>query len=308
MSDGIPRSQWIILLSRIGAPCTSTSNRVHAGFSTQAIWEIKAVIMDVLAELCFVTRRIGTWTTLAWFDTKFRYRRTTIGPLWITLSTGLTVLAVGLVYGQIFGHPTGASTTGYMAYFAAGTVLWAFISTTVIQACVVFSHSGGLIKALPVPLLLHVFRMISRNILLLAHNALVIVTLWIVLRWSVGWHVLLCIPGLILLVLTLFGIVVSLGILGTRFRDIEQITAALLQLMFLITPILWLPSVINNTSASLLLYLNPAYYMIEIVRAPLLGESTDLKTWIVAVLITVASLICGLGIYGRFRHRLSYWL
>lgn len=266
------------------------------------------MIGSAFDELCRVARRIDTWATLAWFDTKFRYRRTTIGPLWITLSTGLTVLAVGLVYGQIFGHPTGSSIAGYMTYFAVGTVLWAFISTTISQACIVFSQSGGLIKALPVPPLLHVFRMITRNIVLLAHNALIIAMLWIVLRWPVGWHVLLCIPGLVLLVLTLFGVVVALGILGTRFRDIEQIVAALLQLMFLITPILWLPSLIGKTPASLLLDLNPAYYMIEIVRAPLLGESTDLKIWVVALLITVVSLICGLALYGRFRHRLPYWL
>jgi ABC-type polysaccharide/polyol phosphate export permease len=294
-----------MLISAIRAPSTSTGDKANADLNSP---DVRRVIMDVLAEFCFVARRIGTWGTLAWFDTKFRYRRTTIGPLWITLSTGVTVLAVGFVYGQIFGHPTGTTIAGYMAYFAVGTVLWAFVSTTISQACVVFSQSGGLIKALPVPLLLHVFRMIARNIVLLAHNALIIVMLWVVFRWSVDWRILLCIPGLILLVLTLFGTAVALGILGTRFRDIEQIVAALLQLMFLITPILWLPSVIRNTPASPLLDLNPAYYMIEVVRAPLLGEVADLKIWIGAVLIAAAALLCGLGLYGRFRHRLSYWL
>ena len=260
------------------------------------------------AEFATITRQIDTWGTLAWLDIKFRYRRTAIGPFWVTLSTGVTVLAVGLVYGQIFSTPAGTSVTGYMAYFAVGTVVWGFISTVINEACSVFSRSGPLIKALPTPLLTHVLRMMARNIVLLAHNAVLIVLLWIVLRWPVGWNVVLVVPGMVLLTVALLGAVVTLGILGTRFRDLEPIVGALLQLMFLITPILWLPSAIRHTRASPLLDLNPGYYLLEIVRAPLLGEPFEIRTWIVAAVIATVSFICGLFFYGRFRHRLAYWL
>lgn len=261
-----------------------------------------------LGELVAVTTRYELWATLAWADTKLRYRRTKLGPFWVTISTGLMVLSVGIVYGQIFANPVGMGAAGYMPFFAVGTILWAFISITVMEGCNVFVQAGGLIKALRVPLLVHLYRMLARNIVLIGHNAVILVLLWLVLRWPIGWSALLILPGFALIVLTLLGTVMTLGVLCTRFRDVTQIIGALLQLLFLLTPIIWPPSSLRGSRASLLLDINPLYYMIEVVRAPILGEVISWKVWAVAVAVCAGSLGLGLALYGRFRHRLPYWL
>lgn len=56
-------------------------------------------LISALDEASSSLKHFELWGTLAWFDTKLRYRRTKIGPFWVTLSTGITVLAIGLVYG-----------------------------------------------------------------------------------------------------------------------------------------------------------------------------------------------------------------
>lgn len=259
-------------------------------------------------ELLSLTRNFELWSTLAWSDTKLRYRRTKIGPLWVSLSTGLTVLMVGMVYGGIFGTPTGMTLGGYIAFFACGLVIWTFISSTVTESCTVFVQAGPLIKALPVPLLLHVFRMMARNLVLLGHNVLVIVILWLVTPWALSWSTLLVVPGFILLFLALVGVVLTLSVVCARFRDIQQIVGALLQLMFLLTPIIWPPEALAATRAKLLLVLNPVYYLIEVVRGPLLGTPVDPKIWGVAALLALVSFYVGLVAYGRYRHRIAYWL
>jgi ABC-type polysaccharide/polyol phosphate export permease len=195
--------------------------------------------LSAFRECVEVARRFDLWSTLAWSDTKLRYRRTKLGPFWITISTGLMVSSVGLVYGQIFGNPTGMGAAGYIAYFAVGIILWAFISATITEGCAVFVQAGGLIKALQVPLLLHVYRMMARNVVLIAHNAVIILLMWAVQQWPVGWGALLALPGLVLVMLSLFGVVMAISIVCTRFRDVQQIIGALLQLMFLLTPIIW---------------------------------------------------------------------
>lgn len=42
------------------------------------------------------------WLHLGWQDIKQRYRRSLLGPLWITIATGVTAVAMGLLYGELF--------------------------------------------------------------------------------------------------------------------------------------------------------------------------------------------------------------
>jgi len=259
-------------------------------------------------ELISLARNFELWSTLAWSDTRLRYRRTKLGPLWVTVSTALTVLMVGTIYGGIFGAPSGKTLFDYIAYFACGLVFWMFVSNTVSESCLVFSQSAPLIKALPLPLLLHVFRMLTRNLVLLAHNVLVIIMLWLISPWSLGWSVLLVVPGIVLVVLATFGVALALSVICARFRDIQPIVLALLQLAFLLTPIIWPAEAMSGRRAVILLDLNPVYYLLEAVRSPLLGEPTTLRIWGIAAAVAVASFGIGLFIYGRYRHRIPYWL
>jgi ABC-type polysaccharide/polyol phosphate export permease len=246
--------------------------------------------------------------SLARIDTRLRYRRTTLGPFWVTLSFGIFVLAVGAVYTHVFGNPTGTKTAGYLPYFAIGMLVWTWAAATITEGCTVFIQSGGLIKTLRVPLLLHVYRMLGRNFIVFAHNALVIVLLWLALRWPLGWSAASALAGILLCLVTLFGVVLVVAILSTRFRDLQQIIGTALQLLFLASPIIWPVASVRGGRAQFLLDYNPVYYMIEVVRGPLLGENPSVATWLVASFIAAASIAMGLVLYTRFRHRIAYWL
>ena len=84
--------------------------------------------------------------------------------------------------------------------------------------------------------------------------------------------------------------------------------AAMLQLLFLLTPIIWMPSSLRGKATSALVDYNPLYYLIEVVRGPLLGSPPGLGVWLGALAAAIASMLLGLTIYGRFRHRIAYWL
>ena len=268
------------------------------------IRNMKSAIAEVLSSLC----QMELWGTLAWSDTKLRYRRTRLGPFWVTLSTGIMVLSVGIVYGQIFGSPAGTGAAGYMPVFAVGSIFWAMISATLTEGCFVFVHASGLIKALRLPLTIHVYRMIARNIVLFLHNAVIILLLWTVFQWPVRWDTLLVVPALALNLLMLFGLSLALGVVCTRFRDVQQMVSAALQLAFLLTPIIWPPASLRGSKASALLDYNPLYYMIEVVRAPVLGEPVSSSDWAIASAVAAASLAGGLMVFGRFYKRVPYWL
>ena len=249
-------------------------------------------------------RDFDRWATLAWLDMTLRYRRTVLGPWWVTISTGVMIGSVGLVWGIIFN----TDNASYIPFFATGVILWALISGGLLEGCNVFTQAASFIKSMPTPFMVHVHRMLARHLIILGHNAVLIVLLWAIFRWPVGWSALLAVPGLLIVLTALTGGVLILGILCTRFRDIPQMIAAILQLLFLLTPIMWKPESVRGKSVSALLDFNPFYYLLEIVRGPLLGQPPDAYTWLIAFGFALASLLAGHALYGRFRHRVAYWL
>ena len=42
------------------------------------------------------------WLFLGWQDIKQKYRRSVLGPFWITIATGTTAVAMGLLYSKLF--------------------------------------------------------------------------------------------------------------------------------------------------------------------------------------------------------------
>lgn len=243
------------------------------------------------------------WWALAWQDTKQRYRRSVIGPFWITLSTGVMVAGMGPLYGTLLGQPVG----GYLQHLAVSLILWNFISSSVNDAGTVFVSAESYIKQVPLPLSVFVFRQLAKNLLMLAHNLLIVVVVLLVLPPADKGDMWLAPIGLLLILGNLFWFLLLLGVLSTRFRDIPQLIANFVQLAFFLTPIIWRPTMLTKRF-QLLADLNPLYHFMEIVRAPLLGEPIRAVSWLVTCGLLVAGFGVTLTVFSRFRSRVPYWL
>jgi lipopolysaccharide transport system permease protein len=53
-------------------------------------------------DLSFAIKQWYLWMYLAWTEVRVRYKRSVLGPWWITLSMAITMSAMGLVYGRLF--------------------------------------------------------------------------------------------------------------------------------------------------------------------------------------------------------------
>src|SRR5689334_8350731 len=261
--------------------------------------------MDVaLGEILATLMGVTQWSTLAWNDIKFRYRRTTLGPLWITFGLGATVFSVGIVYGGLFGN----ELSQYLPYFAAGLIAWTFIGGTLSEGCSTFLGAATIIRAVPVAPVVHVCRMLTRQLIMLAHNLALMILLWLLFQWPLGWSFLLIVPGLVLNILAVFGAVLTLSIIAARFRDIQLIVSTALQLVFLLTPIMWEANSLRGIAVTYVVHFNPIYHLIEVVRRPLLGETPMLSSWLVSGLTAAVCLAVGLAFYARYRHRIAFWV
>lgn len=111
------------------------------------------------------------WTMLAWLEIKQRYRRSAIGPFWLTLSTAIMILAMGPLYASLFGQ----SLDDYFLYLATSIIAWQLISTSINDSCQAFIGAEGFIKQSSLPLSVYVLRIVWKNLIIFLHNSVVIV-------------------------------------------------------------------------------------------------------------------------------------
>ena len=153
-----------------------------------------------------------------------------------------------------------------------------------------------------------------RSLALLPYQALLVVTfvifplVFLAVGKSVNSMALISIPSLLLVVINLTWVALILGVLCTRYRDLPQIVGSILQILFYLTPIMWMPNLLPQRTGLYLLDLNPAYHLLQIVRAPLLGKLPTLLNWEVSFGLALIGWIMAIMFYGRYKRRIAYWL
>lgn len=241
--------------------------------------------------------------TLAWLDIKLRYRGSLLGPFWLTISTAIMVVAMGGIYAALFHM----NLREYLPFLTLSLVLWNFLASLVSDASQGFTASETMIRSVRMPFSLYAARIVLRNVLVLAHNLLVIIVMYAIYMIWPGTDGLLALPGFVLWLVDSLALSMLLGALCARFRDIPPIVGSLLQMMFFVTPVIWRPELVGP-GREWLLPLNPFYSTLEIVRGPLLGELPTLATYISAVGYALLLLSITWLLFVRVRGRIAFWV
>lgn len=242
------------------------------------------------------------WGTMGMQDIRQRYRRSKIGPFWLTISMGVMIGALGVLYGTLFK----IDVAEFLPFVAAGFVIWGLLSGLMLDGTNSFIAAEGLIRQLSVPLSIHVFRDIWRNLLIFAHNIWIYIAVSLWFGAFPGPIALLALVGVAILAFNALWLGLLLGLLSARFRDIPQIIASIVQVTFFVTPIIWKPDMLPGRSY--VLELNPFYHFLDIIRGPLLGHYPSLFTWGVVVVMTGAGWAITLFVYAKYRWRIAYWV
>lgn len=248
-------------------------------------------------------RRWPLWCLLALVDIKQRYRRSRIGQLWLTISIGVTIAALGLIYPLIFRVSMGS----YLPSVAIGFVIWTLMSNLMTEGTMSFISATAFLKQSSEPRSIYVYRVLARNALVFLHNVLLIVVIFAIFRVPLSWTIPLSLVGLVLLFCAAGWIVLLLGILSARFRDLPQIVASFIQVAFFTTPIMWQASMLPPDN-HWIVELNPFAAFLTVIREPLLGTVPPASIWLIVVTWAVIGYLPVLLFFARFRARIVYWL
>ena len=243
------------------------------------------------------------WVMLGTTDILKRYRRSRIGPFWITASMATLVVGLGILYSNIFGMAIGE----YLPYVAINFVIWGLISSLVNEGCNVFLESESYMKNFRLPKSAYVLRVAYRSILMTAHNFLIVPVVLLIFAIPVYPVAILVIPALILIVLNGLWIGLLFGTLSARFRDVPQTVQSVMQVVFFMTPVMFHTKLLSPGVQSVLDF-NPFAACLAIARDPLLGNMPRAQDVIIAVACLCLGWLIVLPFFGKFRDRIVYWL
>ncbi len=242
------------------------------------------------------------WSRLGWEQTVARFRRTVLGPFWLTAN----LLAISFALAFVFGSLMGTDYRSNFAMIIGGILVWNLIGGVLGEAAGVFINSAGLMHTMKLPLSFHV--------LLLMHRAFInfmaqLIAFWVVLALMrlvslPTWHLLIGLP-LVLANMALMSIIVAIP--STRFRDINQTVQFAIQVLFFLTPIFWAPNQMGGKRGLIVQY-NPFAHLLELVRGPLLGRAPLLVNWEWGFGLLAVQALIVIVMLTLFRKRVVFWI
>ncbi|MGY1425774.1 ABC transporter permease [Lysobacter sp. A289] len=246
------------------------------------------------------------WAYSSWLDLVTRYRGSLLGLAWLCLPTLIFVVLLGNVYSRLMGHDIEV----YMPYLATGYVVWRFMLQVINDSAGAFHSHKAFIMDGRVRLTDFLLRSFAKAGLQLLFGMLVVIG---VVLWFQSWGGLASIATIAvtmpLLLLNLFWVSVCVGLVGARFPDTRDAIGTVLVAGFLLTPILWMIDRFPPDSLrGFLARLNPAYHMIEIVRAPMLGKMPEQVSIITALVMPVFGWILASWLYRRYARFVPLWV
>jgi lipopolysaccharide transport system permease protein len=155
--------------------------------------------------------------------------------------------------------------------------------------------------------LIYVLQVAWRNLVIFAHNFIIVAGVLLIFGVKDWLAVLLFVPGLVIYLLNAMWIAALIGLLAARFRDLPQIVSALLQIGFYITPILFSGRMLTAQHRWIVEW-NPLAYLIDIVREPLLGNVPPASAWGVSLAMMLFGWILALAVTGRYYKRIPFWV
>ncbi|TCL05508.1 ABC transporter permease [Sodalis ligni] len=247
-------------------------------------------------------RHLPLVSHLAYSDTKARYKRSMLGPLWLTLGAAIGVVGLGLVWSQLLHQ----DRSQFIPSLTVGLLLWQFISGTVTESTGVFVRQSQIIRNLQLPFFIHPIQLIARQCISLGHNLLVLVGVLIVYPQSLSWVNLLSVIGFGLVVLNLLWISVLLGLIGARFRDVEQIVQSLMPIVFFLTPVIYKAGHVGVSQT--IIWLNPFTYFVTLVRDPIFGTVPAGFVYQTVIIMAIGGWTATLLFFNRHAPRLAFWI
>jgi ABC-type polysaccharide/polyol phosphate export permease len=265
---------------------------------------LKKIIIEGIRDFIEGIKNYPIWITLATQDIKSRYRRSFLGPVWITINMSIVILTLGPIYSLILKQ----NSDDYIPNLTMGFIFWGLISNSITESCNSFRSMENIIKQISMPFSIFLFKNIYRNLIVFAHNSIILIPIFFIYndQFSITINTLFFIPTIILVMLNLLWMTTLIAIICTRYSDMTQLVGNAMQIIFFLTPIIWTKDLLFNHP--LILKFNIFYHMIEALRLSLFGRHMDIAGIVILLIFLCIGTIISLYVFSRVKKSICFWV
>ena len=251
------------------------------------------------------------WGPLTLREMFGKFRRQFLGILWIPLGTMIVVFLLGYAYAQIFAVPY----LPFCLYLFAGLLTWQVIQPAITGGFGLYTRQANVIANVRIPYSYWIYKyvfelMIGYALVLPVYFIFMAVLLSAGIVPEMNWAAMIWyLPAMALYIVTAFCVVMFLAVVSIRVRDLEAPVTSMMRILFLVTPIIWkVEGRAEGSFRAEFVQYNPFYHLLQIGRAPLLGEIAEPINWYVSLGVMGLFIVLALLVFMRARHRILYWL
>ena len=227
-------------------------------------------------------------------DLQIKYRKSILGVAWSILTPLGLVLIIGSVYSIIFG----TDPKELIPALFAGINPWFFMTSTADIGCISYIQVEGYIKQIHANNQIFPLRVTISNFINLMYSIIAFFAVYLFLQpQNFGPQMLLTIPGLLIMFVFSWSLAGITSIINLNVRDYQPFQSLLFQGLFYATPIVFEPQVLADGGFAIAYELNPFYYMLEIIKRPMLGVNIPgIDVYITAIAITLVLFIINISL------------
>jgi len=275
------------------------------GISMSSLTRRNSKVSDAVVDIVGALRNFPNIVYLAMVTVRLRYRRSILGPLWISLTTAIFIFFIGYLYSGFIQMPFAE----YLLNLALGWVIWHFIADSILQGGQTFQQASRIIQTTNIEKFSLVLRTVLTNLIVFGISLSIPLLTFIAIGTHFTLATLLIIPALGLIVLSALAASAFFGIACARYRDLYPLLQSIVRVLFFVTPVLWTPALLATESPRrLIVDLNPLAHYVAIWRQPLLGENPDALSWVVTSGCTIAGLCVAFTVFAAHRQKLIFWI
>ena len=209
------------------------------------------------------------WLHLGLADIRNRFAKSMVGPLWIVLNLAMWVAGIGVIYSALFHQ----ELHDFLPYLTIGFVVWGYLTQTLTDGGNAFIYAEGYIKQFTYPKQIYILRVLVNAGVVLLIGVLIFLGVLIFFRRPLGWGAVWVLPGFAVLALASYLQATIMAYASVRFRDLPHGMTSLLQVLFFVTPVFFPLGMLKERGLDFVYQFNPLYYLIEVVRYPLIHSS-----------------------------------
>lgn len=215
------------------------------------------------------------------------------------------VLAVGFVYANLFGR----DMDEFLPDLTIGLIVWVYLTAVVVEGGNALIGSEGYIKQIGLPPYIYILRSYVSTTAVMLLSLVAYFAIALIFRVELGFGTMLVIPGITLLMSVGLFFTAIMSQVAIRWRDMVQLAAVGMQVLFYVTPVLWPAEIVIDQGNAWIVELNPFYHLLEVVRRPLLDSQLAARSdYAAALLVIVILAMLAIAISKKFHRRLVYWL